>query len=74
MCKASTSLLTSTIVCSQSSGFVGAPESGSLFVDIADDKIHFELELRMVVIECFDSEGGGINALLTLHNAGSHSA
>ena len=74
MCKASTSLLTSAIVFSQSSGFTGAPESGSLLVDMADDKVRFELELRMVVIECFDSEGRGIYALLTLHDAGSHSA
>jgi hypothetical protein len=74
VCKASTSLLTSAIVCAQSSGFTGAPESGSLLVDIADDKVHFERELRMVVIECFESEGGGIYALLTLHDAGSHSA
>jgi hypothetical protein len=73
VCKASTSLLTSAIVCSQSAGFAGAPEPGYLLVDMADDKVNFELELRMVVIECFDSEGGGINALLTLHNAGSHS-
>jgi len=40
---------------------------------MADDKVRFELELRMVVIECFDSEGRGIYALLTLHDAGSHS-
>jgi hypothetical protein len=50
VCKASTSLLTSAIVCYQFSGFAGAPESGYLLVDMADDKVHFELELELWMV------------------------